>query len=186
MELQIQDLVSAIKKDGIDAAQKTADDMIAQAKKKADVIISEAREEADRIRKKSEEEIGVLTQSAKTTAEHAKRDAVLSFKKSVQSEFEKLLAADVSKTMNTETLAKLILAAMDDEDPAKYVAEVSEVTEGLKSELAEQIRMGLQIKASPDVHVGFRLAQKDGAGYFDCSDEEITQMLMPFFPDLSL
>lgn len=51
-------------------------------------------------------------------------------KKSVQSEFEKLLAADVSKTMNTETLAKLILAAMDDEDPAKYVAEVSEVTEG--------------------------------------------------------
>ena len=180
MELQIQDLVSAIKKDGIDAAQKTADDMIAQAKKKAEAIISEAREEADRIRKKSEEEIGVLTQSAKITAEHAKRDAVLSFKKSVQSEFEKLLAADVSKTMNTETLAKLILAAMDDEDPAKYVAEVSEVTEGLKSELAEQI------KASPDVHVGFRLAQKDGSGYFDCSDEEITQMLMPFFPDLSL
>ena len=44
MELQIQDLVSAIKKDGIDAAQKTADEMIAQAKKKADAIISEARE----------------------------------------------------------------------------------------------------------------------------------------------
>ena len=37
VELQIQDLVSAIKKDGIDAAQKTADEMIAQAKKKADV-----------------------------------------------------------------------------------------------------------------------------------------------------
>ena len=34
--------------------------------------------------------------------------------------------------------------------------------------------------------IGFRLAAKDGSGYFDCSDEEIAQMLMPFFRDMRL
>ena len=31
---------------------------------------------------------------------------------------------------------------------------------------------------------GFRLAAKDGSGYFDCSDDEILQMLMPYFRNL--
>ena len=34
--------------------------------------------------------------------------------------------------------------------------------------------------------IGFRLAAKDGSGYFDCSDQEIAEMLMPFFRDMHL
>ena len=29
-------------------------------------------------------------------------------------------------------------------------------------------------------------AAKDGSGYFDCSDQEIAEMLMPFFRDMHL
>ncbi len=184
VELQIQDLVCAIKKDGIDAAQAEADSIIAEAKKKAADIIFEAKEDAERIRKKTENEINVMKESAKISAEHAKRDAILSFKKTVQSEFEKLLTTDASKAVDVNTLAKLITAAVNGEEPSNYVAEVSEITEGLKSELAEKIRMGLEIKISPNIRAGFRLAAKDGSGYFDCSDEEIAQMLIPFFPEL--
>ena len=184
MELQIQDLVCAIKKDGVDAAQKEADNIIAEAKSKASAIISEAKEEADRIRKKTENDVEVLKESAKITAEHAKRDATLSFKEAVQLAYEKLLAEDVSKTVNSGVLAQLIIAAMNNEDPSNYAAEVSEISEELKSELAEKVRAGLEIRINPNVHVGFRLVEKDGSGYFDCSDEAITQMLMPFFPDL--
>ena len=36
------------------------------------------------------------------------------------------------------------------------------------------------------VGAGFRLAAKDGSGYFDCSEEEIARMLMPFFRDMRL
>lgn len=184
VELQIQDLVCAIKKDGIDAAQAEADSIIAEAKKKAADIIFGAKEDAERIRKKTENEINVMKESAKISAEHAKRDAILSFKKTVQSEFEKLLTTDASKAVDVNTLAKLITAAVNGEEPSNYVAEVSEITEGLKSELAEKIRMGLEIKISPNIRAGFRLAAKDGSGYFDCSDEEIAQMLIPFFPEL--
>ncbi len=182
MEMQIQDLVSAIKKDGVDAAQKEAEKIIGEAKKTAESILIGAREEADAILKKAENEISAMRKSAETTIEHTKRDAMLFFKKSVQAEFEKILAADVSRAASGDTLAKLMLAALNGEDAAKYTAEVAEVTEGLKSELAEKIREGLTISVNPNVRVGFRLAQKDGTGYFDCSDEELTKMLEPFFP----
>ena len=186
MELQIQDLISSIKKDGIDAARAEADSIIAEAKDRAASILTDANDEAAKVEAKSKNEIDILKESAKVNAEHAQRDAVLSFKKAIQGEFEKILAADVSKTVNGDSLAKLIVAAMGDEDPANYVAEVTEVTEGLKGELAAKINAGLEIKTSPSVRSGFKLAAKDGSGYFDCSDEEITKMLMPFFSDLSI
>ena len=184
MEMQINDLVSAIKKEGVEAARAQADNIIAEAKEKANAIVLTAQNEADSILKKAEENIEILKESARTTAEHAKRDALLFFEKSVQQEFERLLEADIAKTVQGETLARLIVAALSGEEPANYTAEVAEVTEGLKGELAEKIRAGLEIKANPLVRVGFKLAAKDGSGYFDCSDEELEKMVAPFFPEL--
>lgn len=186
MEMQINDLVSAIKKEGVLAAQEEAERIIDEAKKEAATIIAKAEDEATAILKKSENEINILKESAINTAEHAKRDAMLSFKKSVQTEFERLLEADIEKTVKSETLARLIIAALGDENPADYAAEVAEVTEGLQGELAEKIKEGLEIKASPLVRVGFKLASKDGSGYFDLSDEELQRMLAPFFPELNI
>ncbi len=184
MEMQINDLVSAIKKDGVEAAQAEADKIIAEAKEKASAIVAEAETKASAILKKAESDVEILKESARTTAEHAKRDAMLFFEKSVQTEFEHLLEANIEKTVNGDTLARLITAALADENPSNYTAEVAEVTEGLRGELAEKIKAGLEIKPNPNVRIGFKLAAKDGSGYFDCSDEELTKMLAPFFPEM--
>ncbi len=186
MEMQIQDLVCAIKKDAIDAAQAEAEKIIAEAKKSAASIISEAHHEADLILKKAEKEIDVLKESARTTAEYAKRDAMLFLRNSVQAEFGNLLETDIARSVNSETLARLIVAAINNDDPSNYTAEVSEITDGLKGELAEKLKAGLCLRANPNVRVGFRLSFKDGSGYFDCSDDELEKMLAPFFPELSI
>ena len=47
MELQIQDLVSSIRKEGVDAANAEAEKILAEARQKADAIVSEAREQAE-------------------------------------------------------------------------------------------------------------------------------------------
>ncbi len=186
MELQINDLVSAIKKDGLEAAQKEADAILADAKKQAETIIENANAEALRIKETSEKEIKVFEDSAKISAEQAKRDAVLSFKAELQTEYEKLLASDIKTALDNKLLAKLILAAAGGEDISKYAVEVKEVSDALKAELAEQIKQGLEIRPAKNVNAGFRLAAKDGSGYFDCTDEEITNMLMPFFREITL
>ena len=184
MELQIQDLVSSIRKEGIEVANAEAESILAEAKEKADSLIAGAKAEAQQYKDASEKEIAILKESAEVSAEQAKRDAVLAFKTEIQEEFEKILAADIRKEMSGEALGKLIRAAVAGENVADYVAEVAEVGEALKAELAAEIKNGLEIKPGKNVQNGFRLAAKDGSGYFDCSDDGIMEMLMPYFRDL--
>ena len=184
MELQIQDLVSSIRKEGLEAAKAEAESIIAEAKKKAESIVSGAKAEAQQHKDAAEKEIAILKESAEVGAEQAKRDAVLAFKTEIQGEFEKILSADISKQLSGEGLGKLIRAAVAGEDIGNYAAEVSEVSEVLKQELAEEIKNGLEIRPNKSVQQGFRLAAKDGSGYFDCSDDGIMEMLMPYFREL--
>ena len=182
MELQIQDLVSSIRKDGIEAANAEAEAIISEAKKKAETIVADAKAEAKSVQEASEKEIGIL--KAAISAEQAKRDAMLAFKTEVQAEFEKILSAKIENNLSDAALGKLIHAVVSDEDVKNYAVEVSEVNDSLKAELAEEIKNGLEIRPTKGVRAGFRLAAKDGSGYFDCSDDEIMQMLMPYFRDL--
>jgi V/A-type H+-transporting ATPase subunit E len=184
MELQIQDLVSSIKKDGIDSANQQAAAILADARKQADAIIADAKSQADKLRDDAKAEIEVFKNSAQLSAQQAKRDAVLAFRQEVQQEFEKILAADVGKALDQQTLAKLIQAALQGEDVSGYAVEVGQVTD--RQQLAQELKNGLELRPSKKVGAGFRLAAKDGSGYFDCSDQEIAEMLMPFFRDMHL
>ena len=184
MELQIQDLVSSIRKEVVEAANAEAESIIAEAKKKADSIVAGAKAEAQQYKDTAEKEINILRESAAVSAEQAKRDAVLAFKTEIQGEFEKILAADIGKELKGDGLGKLIRAAIAGENVADYAAEVSEVSDALKAELAKEIKDGLEIRPTKSVQQGFRIAAKDGSGYFDCSDEGIMEMLMPYFRDL--
>ena len=186
MELQIQDLVSSIKKDGIDSANQEAAAILADARKQADAIVADAKAEADKLRGDARAEIEVFKNSAQLDAQQAKRDAVLAFRQEIQKEYEKLLAADVGKALDQQALVKLIQAAVQGEDVATYTVEVGQVTDGLRQELAQELKAGLEIRPSKKVGAGFRLAAKDGSGYFDCSEQEIAEMLMPFFRDTRL
>ena len=186
MELQIQDLVSSIKKDGIDSANQEAAAILADARKQADAIVADAKAEADKLRGDARAEIEVFKSSAQLDAQQAKRDAVLAFRQEIQREYEKLLSADVGKALDQQALVKLIQAAVQGEDVAAYTVEVGQVTDGLRQELAQELKAGLEIRPSKKVGAGFRLAAKDGSGYFDCSEQEIADMLMPFFRDTRL
>ncbi|MBQ1483786.1 MAG: hypothetical protein IIZ42_00620 [Eubacterium sp.] len=181
MELQIQDLISSIRKEGIEAANAEAESIVSDAKKKAEAIVAIAKSEAQQYKDAAEKEIEILRDSAVVSCEQAKRDAVLAFKTEIQGEFEKILAADIRKELSGEGLGKLIRAALAGENVGDYAAEVAEVSDTLKKELADEIKNGLEIRPTKGVQQGFRLASKDGSGYFDCSDEGIMEMLMPYF-----
>ena len=186
MELQIQDLVSSIRKEGIEEARREADAIIIEAENKASSIIISAKSDAERLKESAEKEISILRERAAVSSEQAKRDAMLAFKEEVYSEYQKILSAKVKNTLSGETLGKLIRSALEGEDISAYTAEVAEVSDSLKAELAEEIRSGLTIRPVKGIQAGFRLAANDGSGYFDCSDEEIMDMLMPYFRNLDI
>ena len=57
MEIQIQDLITSIKTDGIEKARAEADEIIRKAKDEADSIIKSANEEKERILTSAKREI---------------------------------------------------------------------------------------------------------------------------------
>ena len=125
MELQIQDLVSSIKKDGIESANREAAQILADAKAQAEKIVADARSEADKLRADAQAEIGVFKASAQLSAEQAKRDAVLAFRQEIGAELTKLLAQDTHKALDDKALAALITAALQGEDTSQTRSKAS-------------------------------------------------------------
>ena len=113
-------------------------------------------------------------------------EAVLAFRQEIGAELTKLLARDTHKALDDKALAALITAALQGEDTSAYAAEVASVTDALKSELAGELKAGLELRLSKKVRTGFRLCAKDGSGYIDCSDEELAEQLAPFFRELRI
>lgn len=186
MELQIQDLVSSIKKEGIDEAKKEAASIIAQAEKKAEEIVNAAKDQAAATVKDAEKEVNLLREIAQLSAQQALRDASITFEKEIQDKFKKILAVQVSQQLSSEAIVKLALAAIGNDNPGNFELEIAEVSEGLKAGLAAEINNGLEIKVGKIAKKGFRLACKDGSGFFDLTEDELVQMISSFMGDIQI
>ena len=181
MEIQIQDLVQSIKRDGIEEAKKEAETIISAAKAQAEEIIAASKAEAEKNIENANREI----ESSKALIKQAERDAVLSVKKELEQLLERILAEKVSKDLSEKSLAALITAAIGNEDPSKYAVEIDETKAALKSVLAKQIDKGLEIRPVKGMS-GMKLSCKDGSGFYDFSDEEIAALLRPFLGDMKI
>ena len=142
MEIQIDDLVQSIKRDGIEQARKEADAILVTAKAQANDIIAASKAEAEKNLENARREI----ESSKALILQAQRDAVLSVRKELEAMLERIMADKVAKQLSEQSLAKIVLAAVGDEDPAKYVVEIDEAKASLKSSLAKQLEKGLEIR----------------------------------------
>ena len=92
MEIQIQDLVQSIKRDGIEEACKEADAIIADAKAKAEKIIADSKAQAEKNIESANREI----ESSKALIKQAERDAVLSVKKELEKVLGNIMAQKVA------------------------------------------------------------------------------------------
>ncbi|MBR2282662.1 MAG: V-type ATP synthase subunit E [Spirochaetales bacterium] len=181
MEIQIQDLVQSIKRDGIEEARKEADTIVAAAKAQAAEIVAASKAEAQKNIDNANREI----ESSKALIKQAERDAVLSVKKELELMLERIMADKVSKDLSEKSLAALITAAINGDDPAKYSVEIDEAKAAVKASLAQQIEKGLEIRPVKGMS-GMKLCCKDGSGFYDFSDEEIAALLRPFLGDMKI
>lgn len=185
MELQIQDLVTSIKEDGIQAGEKAKQEIIAKAEAEAQKIIEKAQAEAEKLLSEGKKKLELEKQSVVSVTKQACRDQVIKFKKELDGLLMGLLTKTVGKNLDSKTIGQLVVAALNGEDASKYELQVSNVNDQLKSELASQIKSGLTFKSLANIE-GFKLVAKDGSGYFDFSEEQISQMLKPFLSNFNL
>ncbi len=186
MAQQIQDLVASIRKDGIEAAQKEADQILADAKAKAEELVNSARKEAAQEIEKAQREIDTRDQSARSSLQQASRDVQLSLKKAIQEELDGILVSNIEKAYSSKELSSIIIAVIQSlSDVETKTLELDKksfdsLASSLKSDLGSAVKKGLEIKAIPSVSSGFKVSEKDGSAFYDFSAEEMAQLLKPF------
>lgn len=186
MAQQIQDLVASIRKDGIEVAQKEAAQIIADAKAQAEDVIREAKKEAASLLEKARREIDTRDQSARSSLQQASRDVQLSLKKAISAQLDRLLVTQVEKAYSSSELVGLIAKVVASLGDAKdQVVQLSQkdfdaLAKNLAGALSSAIKDGLEIKAVSSITSGFRIAEKNGASFYDFSAEETAEMLKPF------
>ena len=102
MDIQVQDLIEKIKKDGVAAAEKSASEVKAQAQSEAEKIIANAKEEAEKIIKAAKDETARMEKASEDAIRQASRNLVLSFRDSITKELSALINAESEKAYSSE------------------------------------------------------------------------------------
>ena len=186
MEIQLQDLIEQIKKDGVEVAEEKAEAIIEAAKTEADKIISNAKAEADKILASAKETNERMVTSSEDAIRQAGRNLLISFRESVSKELNAILNQNVTEVYSSEKLAELIIKVVEawaKNPDAENIAVIlnSESLNKLESViiagLKEKMLNGITLKAGDNFDGGFRIAVNNGSAYYDYSTEAVVEML---------
>ena len=112
MEVQLQELVDKIKKDGVAAADEKAAEIIRAAEEKAKNIIEKAEAEAQESVKKAEAEALRFQKAAESSIDQAGRNTLISFRQGLLNELNAIIKAETAKNYDSTVLKNLIPEAV--------------------------------------------------------------------------
>ena len=186
MEIQLQELIEQIKKDGVDAAEAKAADILAAAKAEAEKIVADAKAQADRMIADAKNENAKTVKSGEDAIRQAGRNLLISFRESVTRELKAIVSDNVNAVYSSDAFAKLIVSAVeswmgkpesDDVSVILNSADLAKLEEAVLAELKAKMLGGVTLKANDNFDGGFRIAVNNGAVYYDYSAEAVTDML---------
>ena len=189
MDVQLQELIDKIKKDGVATAESEAAKIIADAEKKAEGIIADAQAKASEIIKNGEKKVEGFQKASEEAIVQAGRNMLLSFKDSLVKELDGLILAETAKAESKDVLAKLVPETVkawaknvDASELSVLLSEkdLKDLEKSLTSELKAEISKGLEIKPDKTLSAGFRIGVKNGAAFYDYSAESLAEMFAAY------
>lgn len=186
MNVKLDSLIEKIKADGVEAANKQADEIVAAAKKEADDIVKKAKDKAESFKKNAESDAKNYQKNAEIAIQQAARDTVLVLKEKVTAILEQALLADVDETLDKDFLKDLIVKVAEvwakDEDVEVLVGgvDVDALTAQLKNALAKNVKGTVEVKLDRKIAKGFRIGKKGSDLFYDFTDESILDALRVF------
>ena len=189
MEIQLNELIEQIKKDGVDAAEAQAAAVIDSAKAEAEKIIADARAQADKMIADAKIENARAVKSGEDALRQAGRNLLISFRESVAKELKAVTGENVNGVYSSDAFAKLIVTAVegwagkpDAEDITVILNadDLARLEETVLAALKAKMLGGVTLKTNDNFDGGFRIAVNNGAVYYDYSAEAVTDMLSAY------
>jgi V/A-type H+-transporting ATPase subunit E len=187
MEIQLQELIDKIKRDGIESASEEASHLKSQAEEEAKRIVTVARKEADDIIAKAKADAERTEKAGIAAVGQASRNVVLTFKTEIQGILDKIIARETASSLNDDVLKALLpdilkgwAGGKDALDLILSEAQLNKLSSYFNDKLAAELKNGLEIKAGRNLTAGFRIASKDGSAYYDFSAESVAELLSAY------
>ncbi len=186
MEIQLEELIAQIKKDGVQAAESQAEAILVSAKAEAEKIISDAQKKADKIIADAKIETEKTVKSGEDAIRQAGRNLLISFRESVTRELKAIVGSNVNAVYSSDDFAKLIINAIEcwagkpeAEDISVILGsdDLAKLEGALLAELKTKMLGGVTLRANDNFDGGFRIATDNGTVYYDYSAEAVTDML---------
>ncbi len=189
MEIQLEELINQIKKDGVDAAEAEAESILKNAKAEAGKIVAQAQAEADRILANAQNENERMVKSSEEAIRQAGRNLLLSFRESVSRELKAILNQNVANVYSSAGLAQIIINVIEiwaNKPEAEDITVIlnsdslKSLEEMLLAGIKERMLSGVTLRANDNFDGGFRISVNEGGAYYDYSAETVVDMLAKY------
>jgi V/A-type H+-transporting ATPase subunit E len=194
MEIQLQELIDKIKKDGIESASEEASQIKAQAEGEAKRIVDAAQKEAADIVARGKADAERSEKAGIAALEQASRNLVLAFKGEIEALLARIVAARVGASYGDDALKAIIpdlvknwaVKGADSLDLILGEESLGKLRSYFNGELAAELSKGVELKSDRNLGAGFHIANKDGSAYYDFSAESVAGLLSAYLnPRLS-
>jgi V/A-type H+-transporting ATPase subunit E len=188
MEIQLQELIDKIKKDGIESASVEASRLKPQAEAEAKRIVEAANREADAIIAKAKTDSERFEKAGVAALEQASRNLVLAFKDEIQAVLDKITVQETVAAYSDDALKAALPdiikgwagKGVDSLDLILNEGQLGKLESFFREKLAGELKNGLELKPNRNLGAGFRIANKDGSAYYDFSAESVAELLSAY------
>jgi V/A-type H+/Na+-transporting ATPase subunit E len=186
MEVKLESLIEKIKRDGIEEAQRNADEITRDAKQDAASIVEDAKKEAEKIIADANHQASQLQANAEVAVRQAVRNAELQLRARITALFDRAFKAEVSRALTPDFLQSLILKVVEawGNDSVVEITLSPDEHEPLQALLSkclkDELKNSVTIKAHPRISKGFRISLQGEDVYYDLTDEGIATSLNAF------
>jgi V/A-type H+-transporting ATPase subunit E len=187
MDIQLQEFIEKIKKDGIEQASGEAARIKAEAEAEAKRIVEAARKEAANAAEKARQDAERFEKAAAAALSQAARNLLLSFKGEIEAILDRIIVKNTQAAFSDDALKTLIPEVVKGLSSGRETVDVILNESQLKSlegwakgALSAEMAKGLDIKAGKNLAAGFRVALKDGSAYYDFSAPAVAGALAAY------
>jgi len=191
MENKLEELTDRLYKEGVDKANKEAEQIVADAKKKAEEIEKKAQQDAEEVKKKAKAEADDLKKRVETEVKQASLQTIRSLKQDITGMVTmKAVQEPVKGAFNDKDFVKRIIeTAIKNWDPNKGNVSLElllpEKDQGVLGEYFRKnankiLSAGLTVKADPSMKGGFKLGPDDGSYKISFEEDDFENLFKTY------
>ena len=188
MEIQLQELIDKIKKEGIESAQAGAARIKADAEAEAKKIIEDAKQEVHAVITQGKADVERNEKAGIAALNQAARNLILAFKTEIQGLLDKVTVEAVTASYSIEVIKGILPDliknwAVKNTDSLSVLlpeGDLKKLDDAFRSRLSSTLKGGVELKAGKNIDSGFHIVEKDGSAFYDFSAESVADMLSTY------